>query len=72
MDLYDTAQDYEARSLAAAISVALMPPAGTEEGPYWHEGRPHCRWCHTVIPERRIRVLPGTGLCIDCAEMAQV
>ena len=71
MDLYDSAQDYEARSRAAAISEALIPPAGMEEGPYWLEGNAHCRWCESIIPERRLRAVPGTGLCVECATTAQ-
>ncbi len=71
MDEIDIAQDSEAHVREAAISMALRPPAGMEEGPIWVDGMPYCRECGGVIPARRLQAVPGTGLCVFCAEEAQ-
>lgn len=39
-----------------------------EEGPLWRKGIPYCRNCLSRIPIRRVRALPKTSLCIECAE----
>ena len=71
MDFVDAAQVAEAQALDAALNAALLRPAGIGEGPAWYGGVPHCRECDTVIPQARLKAVPGTSLCVDCAAALQ-
>ncbi|MDL2279056.1 TraR/DksA C4-type zinc finger protein [Desulfovibrio sp. OttesenSCG-928-G11] len=70
-DYADEAREAAQRHFYASLARALAPPAGCEQGPIWHHGRPHCRDCDAVIPEKRLKAVPGTGLCVTCAALAQ-
>ena len=70
-DMADQSYELEELEIESAISEALEPPVGCEAGPDWVDGVPHCRRCHTVIPEKRLEAVPCTGLCVNCAAMAQ-
>lgn len=70
-DLVDIAQSEENQDRDAAILAALAPPAGCEAGPCWIDGHPHCRMCESPIPAKRLKAIPGTGLCVFCAAEAQ-
>lgn len=67
VDIFDQASDYEARDREAAISAARNRLA-SGPGPEWIDGKPCCRECGEVIPEARVKALPGCGLCRECAE----
>ena len=70
-DLADIAQEDDELNISGAIMNALRPPAGSELMPVWENGVPYCRVCGDVIPAARIKALPETGLCVDCANLAQ-
>ena len=70
-DTADQAYKAEEAEIEDAIAEALEPPAGCEAGPDWVGGEPHCRRCGTVIPEARLKAVPCTGLCVNCAAAAQ-
>lgn len=70
-DIVDMAQSGEHREREAAISVALIPPAGSGSPPVYHDGKPHCRECDEVIPAARLKAVPNTGFCVNCAAMMQ-
>ena len=70
-DIADLAQYEESIDRDAAISAALHRPLGCESGPYWDGGIAYCRHCEEVIPEKRLRAVPGTGLCVACATEIQ-
>ena len=70
-DIADIAQNEEHYDRDAAILAALAPPAGCETGPYWVDGLAYCRECDSIIPEKRIQAVPGTGLCVNCAAERQ-
>ena len=70
-DIADIAQSEENKDRDAAILAALMPPAGCEAGPCWIDGLAYCRECEALIPEKRLRAVPGTGLCVTCAAEIQ-
>ena len=38
------------------------------KGPLWINGVPLCRECNEPISLERIKILPHTSLCINCAE----
>jgi len=71
MDFIDAAQFAEAQARDAALTVALYRPAGIGEGPDWRDGRAYCRECDALIPRARLDAVPGTGLCVECAAIAQ-
>lgn len=70
-DIVDIAQNEENSDRDAAILAALAPPAGCESGPCWIDGLAYCRECETPIPEKRLKAVPGTGLCVFCAAEIQ-
>lgn len=70
-DLADQAYEEEEKELDEAVANALEPPAGCEAGPDWIDGVAHCRRCHNIIPEARLRAVPCTGLCVNCAALIQ-
>jgi|GEM_PF-1395216 len=70
-DIADIAQSEENKDRDAAIRAALVPPAGCEVGPWWRDGLAYCRECDTHIPEKRLKAVPGTGLCVFCAAEIQ-
>ena len=70
-DIADQAQTEESYERDVAILAALHRPAGCEDGPDWIQGIPYCRECGEPIPIKRIKAMPGTGLCVECASEAQ-
>ncbi|MDP2848964.1 MAG: TraR/DksA C4-type zinc finger protein [Humidesulfovibrio sp.] len=65
-DAADDAQDFETNRRAAALADAAVSEPGP--GPIFIDGVAHCAECEAVIPEARLKALPGVGLCVACAE----
>ena len=63
-DICDLASESEAQHLASALSAAT---AILGRGPVWVGEVPHCRACGEEIAVARIKALPNTELCIECA-----
>jgi phage/conjugal plasmid C-4 type zinc finger TraR family protein len=72
MDIVDAAYETEIHALEAALADARFALNDYAPGPDWYEGLPLCRECGTEIPKRRLEAVPGTGLCVDCAEERQL
>ena len=71
MDIADAAYDTETQALEAALADARQALFSADPGPDWFKGKPYCRECGDMIPDRRLAAVPGTGLCVDCAAVAQ-
>ncbi len=67
-DMLDSASDLEAREREAAISRAAGRSAWDGPPPEIINGVVCCRECGEPIPQARCDVLPGVGLCVECAE----
>ena len=67
-DYADDAQDGEATFLAKALAKAQAAPG---PAPADIDGVPCCAECGDPIPAARLKALPGTGLCVSCAEELQ-
>lgn len=65
-DAADDAQDFETNRRATALAGAAKPEPGP--GPIFIDGVAHCAECEAVIPEARLKALPGVGLCRSCQE----
>ena len=63
-DFCDIASEAEAQYIAAALSVV---PTSAGRGPIWREGKAYCRECGNLIAAARVKALPNTELCIECA-----
>jgi len=65
-DAADDAQDFESSRRA----VALAGAASIDRGPValMIDGVAHCADCEAVIPEARLKAVPGCGQCVICAE----
>ena len=70
-DIIDLSQSQESMEIQTALRQALAPPAGCEMGPIWEDGKAYCRRCDSIIPTARLKAMPGTGLCVDCAAIVQ-
>ena len=70
-DIADIAQSEENQDRDAAIRAALAPPAGCEVAPRWQDGLAYCRECETLIPEKHLKAVPETGVCVSCATELQ-
>ena len=68
-DIVDFAQDLETRERAAALSAVRASLDGP--GPLWIGEKPTCRECGESIPFPRVKAMPGTGFCIECAKEAE-
>ncbi|MCG9124297.1 TraR/DksA C4-type zinc finger protein [Laribacter hongkongensis] len=65
MDIYDRAQELEARQREAAIARhAARHPARTAS-------LCQCEDCGEDIPPRRRELVPGVTRCIDCQTLAE-
>lgn len=71
MDIADAAYTTEMHTREAALAEARFALHHDAPGPDWHNGVPCCRECGAAIPQRRLKAMPGTGLCVDCAEEPQ-
>lgn len=69
MDVVDDAQRLEAEHLARALA-AQQQRAQRHELPMSADGR--CLECGDPIGEARLRALPFTGRCIECASVAEL
>lgn len=65
-DEADLSQDVIALDNAEALGRVTNRAPG--RGPEWIDGVPCCRECGEVIPAWRLAAVPGTGLCVRCAE----
>jgi len=65
-DAADDAQDFETNRRTAALADAAASAPGP--GPVFIDGVAHCAECEAVIPEARLKALPGVGLCRSCQE----
>lgn len=68
-DIIDQAQAQESREREAAISAARA--ALTGPGPHWIGDTPFCRDCGDPIPLARVKAIPGTPHCVECAAAAE-
>lgn len=68
-DFCDHAAELEAIQRAEAIARVLERPAGP--GPVFIGGVACCRGCGAPIVSRRLRLLPGVGVCVLCAQEEQ-
>ena len=66
MDVFDQATELERLDRESALLRARA--AVDRGGPEWINGVACCRECGEVIPEARVKALPGCGLCRECAE----
>lgn len=66
MDFCNMASELEARERLAALS--SVEQRSSDPGPYYVNGVAHCRTCLRPIPEKRLKAIPGVGLCVGCAE----
>lgn len=64
-DIIDDAQQHESAFLAASLARSRPAPG---PAPIISDGVAHCAECEAVIPEARLKALPGVGLCVGCAE----
>lgn len=55
-------------ALDNAEALARVTNRAPGRGPEWIDGVACCRECGEVIPARRLAAVPGTGLCVRCAE----
>ena len=69
-DFFDRAQDHEARLRQQHIDRALASlPIGP--GPLLIDGHTCCAECEEPIAQERLAALPGVGLCVICARLAE-
>ena len=68
-DIIDQAQASESLEREAAISAACASLDGP--GPHWIGDTPFCRECGESIPRARVKAVPGSPHCVDCAEELQ-
>lgn len=59
MDIFDFAQELDARFTAQAIQSALPATPARLSAEL-------CAWCDSPIPEARRLAVPGCDLCIKC------
>ena len=64
MDIFDQAQELERLDRESAL--IRSKSAVDTDGPAWIDGVACCRECGDPIPPRRLKALPGVGLCLAC------